>query len=47
MQEKYTSEVYLESMQISNIELFKKTAEGFKPCLIKSRIFAKSSTLGI
>ena len=47
MQEKYTSKVYLEPSQISNMELFKKIANSFKPCLIKSRIFAKFSTLDI
>ena len=47
MQEKHTSEVYLEPSQISNMELFKKMANGFKPCPLKRRIFAKSSALDI
>ena len=42
-QEKHTSEAYLESGQISNMKLFKKIANGFKPFLI----FAKRSILDI
>ena len=41
--EKHTSEVYLEPCQTSNMKLFKKVANDFKPFLI----FAKSFILDI